>query len=326
MMLGKDRIAELRAIGKRHKLAAGSQTVPNSVAEIAAAQNKSPPVDPSATAVLPAPQRKKLPLKKAKRKAPRVVSDEEADESTEDGLVCKRKRTVVDEPPAVESAAPDFIENPPSASTPFESAGDVLVSNASVAEVAPEQLADTQISSQAAEELATSPPRLKTSLAVQTCEGRGEHQPPPPPPTPGLPTSLQEALKNFNARQHAMADENLPHIVAEGLKDHLEKVELDCRIYKEASSTAKAETDKVKCDMLMQGLEFSRVENALKDELRSVRDDKNELRRKLHDKVQETIELESKLVSLRKQVADVQAREEVNRKGSSSGQSRARSG
>jgi len=305
MMLGKDRIAELRAIGKLNKLATGSQTVPNSVAELAAAQDKSPLVGPPTTAAPPAPQRKKLSLKKAKRKAPRVVSDEEMDESTEDGLVCKRKRRVVVEPPAVENATPNFIEHPPNASTPFESAGDVLVSNASVAEAAPEQLADTQISSQVAEKLLTSPPRLETSLAIQTCEGGGEHQPPPPPSTPGLPTSLQEALKNFNARQRAMADENLPHIVAEGLKDHLEKVELDCRIYKEAANTAKVETDKVKCDMLLQGIEFSRVENALKDELKSVRDDKNELRRKLHDKVQETIDLESKLVPLRKQVAEL---------------------
>jgi len=54
------------------------------------------------------------------------------------------------------------------------------------------------------------------------------------------------------------------------------------------------------CGMLLQGIEFSRVENALKDELRIACDDKNELRRKLHDKVQETIDLESKLVPLRK--------------------------
>jgi len=112
-MLGKDRMAELRVIAKSHKLATGSQTVPNSVAEIAAAQGQSPPIDPSAAAALPAPQRKKLPLKKAKRKAPRVVSDEEADEGTEDGLVCKRKRRVVIEPPAIESAAPDYVDNPP---------------------------------------------------------------------------------------------------------------------------------------------------------------------------------------------------------------------
>jgi len=70
MMLRKDRIAELRAIGKLHKLAAGSQTVPNSVAELAAAQDKSPPVGPPTTAAPPAPQCKKLPLKKAKTKAP----------------------------------------------------------------------------------------------------------------------------------------------------------------------------------------------------------------------------------------------------------------
>ena len=59
------------------------------------------------------------------------MSDEETDEATEDGLICKRKR-VVAEPPAIESAAPDFIENPPSASTPFESAGEVPLSNALV--------------------------------------------------------------------------------------------------------------------------------------------------------------------------------------------------
>jgi len=77
MMLGKDRMAELRSIAKLHNLAAVSQTVLNSVAEIAAAQGQSPPVGPPAAAALPALQCKKLPLKKAKRKAPRVVSDEE---------------------------------------------------------------------------------------------------------------------------------------------------------------------------------------------------------------------------------------------------------
>ena len=157
MMLGKDRMAELRAIAKSHKLATGSQTVPNSVTEISAAQGQSPPVGPPTAAALPAPRRKKLPLKKAKRKAPRVVSDEEADESTKDGLVCKRKRGAVIEPPTIESAAPKYIENPPSASTPFESAGDVLASNASAAEAVPEQLADTQASSQAVAELPASP-------------------------------------------------------------------------------------------------------------------------------------------------------------------------
>jgi len=92
MMLGKERMAELRSIAKLHNLAASSQTILNSVAEIAAAQGKSPPVGPSTAAALPALERKKLLPKWAKRKAPMVVSDEEADESTEDGLICKRKR------------------------------------------------------------------------------------------------------------------------------------------------------------------------------------------------------------------------------------------
>jgi len=126
-MLGKGRLAELRAIARAHELAAGFQTIPNSVAEIAAAQGQSPPAGPTAAATLPAPQRKKLPLRKAKRKAPRVVSDEEADESTEDGLIYKRRRVAVSEPQAIESVVPNFIEDPPSASTPFESAGGVPV-------------------------------------------------------------------------------------------------------------------------------------------------------------------------------------------------------
>jgi len=46
MMLGKDRMAELRSIAKLHKLVAGSQTIPNSVAEAAAARGESPPVGP----------------------------------------------------------------------------------------------------------------------------------------------------------------------------------------------------------------------------------------------------------------------------------------
>ena len=231
------------------------------------------------------------------------MSDEEADESTEDGLVCKRKRRAVIEPPATENAAPDYVENPPSASTPFESAGNVLASNASVAETVPEQLADTQASSQAPTELPASPPRLETPLAIQPCEGGGEHQPPPPPPTSSLPTPLQEALKSFTVRLHAMADECRPQIVGEGLKGSLDKLEFDCRVHQEAASTARTKADKIKCDMMLQGLEFSRVENALNEELRSLRKDKKKLRKKLQDKLQDAVELESKLVPLREKIA-----------------------
>ena len=119
-----------------------------------------------------------------------MVPEEEEDESTEDGLVHKKKRATAAEPPAAEGTTPDYAENPPSASTPFESAGDVLASNVSVAEAIPEQLVDTQASSQPAAELPASPPRLETPLAIQPCEGGGENQPSPPPPTPALPAPL----------------------------------------------------------------------------------------------------------------------------------------
>jgi len=71
-------------------------------------------------------------------------------------------------------------------------------------------------------------------------------------------------------------------------------------------SIARAEADKIKCDMMMQGLEFSRVENALKEELRSLRKDKKELRKKLHDKLQDAVELESKIVPMRKRIAELE--------------------
>jgi len=109
-----------------------------------------------------------------------------------------------------------------------------------------------------------------------------------------------------------MVDECLPQIVGEGLKDFLEKFELDNWVNQEVASTVKVAVEKTKCDMLMQGLEFSRVENALKDELQSMRKDNKELRKKLHDKLQDAVELESKIVPLREKIV---ALEEAKKTG-----------
>jgi len=122
-MLGKEKMDKLRSIAKLHNLATGSQTIPNSVAEAAAAQGKSPPVGPSTVVALPAPERKKLPPKRGKRKAPRVVSNEEEDESTEDGLIHKRKRATAAEPQAAEGITPDYAENPPAPPHPSSPLG-----------------------------------------------------------------------------------------------------------------------------------------------------------------------------------------------------------
>ncbi|XP_068477058.1 predicted GPI-anchored protein 58, partial [Phaseolus vulgaris] len=164
LMLGKGKLAELRAITQTHKLATGSQTVPNSVVEIATAQGRSPPQGPTPPETLPAPQQKKLVLRKPKRKTPQVVQEDEDDEATEDGLVTKRTRVAPSSPPAlptptppspptptpsvqatplavalpvVEGSEPNFIENPPSASTPFVSAGEGPPSTTSIAGAAP---------------------------------------------------------------------------------------------------------------------------------------------------------------------------------------------
>jgi len=55
-MLGKGKLAELRALARIHKLASGSQIVPNLMVEIAAAQGRSPPQGPAPPEALPAPQ------------------------------------------------------------------------------------------------------------------------------------------------------------------------------------------------------------------------------------------------------------------------------
>ncbi|XP_068492206.1 classical arabinogalactan protein 9-like [Phaseolus vulgaris] len=218
LMLGKGKLAELRALAQTHKLASGSQTVPNSVVEIAAAQGRSPPQGPTPPEALPAPQRKKLILRKPKRKTPQVVQEdeEEDDEATEDGLITKRRRVAPSSPPAsaalptptppsppaptppvqavplaaalpaVEANEPNFMENPPSASTPFVSVGEGPPSIASIVEAAPGGDEGAHNSPIIITESPTSPPRQEAQPQQPIQEGGGENQhqaPPAPPPT-----------------------------------------------------------------------------------------------------------------------------------------------
>jgi len=131
-MLGKGKLAELRAIARSHKLAAGSQTVPNSVVEITAAQGKTPPQGPTSSGVLPAPERKKLVLRKPKRKAPQVVQEEkEDDEETKDGLITKRTRVATSTPPTLPTPIPPSPPAPlqPVQATPLAVAPPVVESS-----------------------------------------------------------------------------------------------------------------------------------------------------------------------------------------------------
>jgi len=218
-MLGKEQMARLRSIAKLHNLAAGSQTIPNSVAETAAARGKSATVGPTPPALV----QRELPLKKIKRKAARVISDEEEDESPQEESAFKRKRATAVEPFANEGVTFDYTENPPSASTPFGSADDAFPSNASAAGNYQEQLANTQTSPQPAAEQPSSPPHPEIALTIQPDEdGGGENQPTTPPPARTLPAPLQEALKSFTSHFNAIAveilEKRLPQVVGEALK------------------------------------------------------------------------------------------------------------
>jgi len=239
------------------------------------------------------------------------VSDEEEDESTEDRLICKRKTATVAEPPAAGGTSPNYTENPPSASTPFESVGDALPSNASAAGATQEQIADTQSSPQpVVAEPPISPPHPEAPLIIQSCEGGGENQPSTPPPAPALPALLEEALKAYAAHLSVITAESvekrLSKMVGEALKDSLSKYELDNRIQREEASTARAQVNKLNCDMMMKRLEFSQLENALKDELRSERNSNADLRQKLNAKLAEIIELEGKLVPQKVKIPELE--------------------
>jgi len=302
-MLGKDHIARLRSIAKRHQLAAGSQTVPNSIAEAAVARGELSPVGPPTLVAPPAPARKKLPPKRAKRKIPTVVSNEEEDESTEDGLVRKRNRATTTEPPAIESEGPDYAKNPPSTSTPFDSAGDTLPSNTSTVGAMLTQVVDVQSSPQPVVEPNISPPHPDVSLVVHAYEGGGVNQPSTPLPIPALPAPVEEVLKTHAAYLSAMTTEcvekRLYQTMGEALRGSLNQ-------YESEVGAAKEQVQQLKCDLTMRGLEFSRLENALKDELRNERRNSAELHKRLNDKLLGVDELESRLVPQREKIADLE--------------------
>jgi len=337
-MLGKGKLAELRAIARSHKLATGSQTVPNSVVEIAAAQGRSPPQGPTPPETLPAPQRKKLVLRKPKRKTPQVVQEEEHDEATEDDLVTKRTRVAPSSPPAlptpttpsplaptppvqatplavalpvVEGSEPNFIENPPSASMPFVSVGEGPPSTTCIAGAAPEGDEGGHNSPILITESPTSLPRQEAPLAQQTQEGGGEsqHQAPPAPPpatTSSRPSSVDEALKPFMAKLKMMV-EDLPLIVSKTVEESNKRLRDENSALQEENRLIRIEVEKLSCNLMVVEIDHSRLEDALSAELRGARKEASDLRQKLHLLAQEKIELESKLVPYKLKVANLEA-------------------
>ena len=313
-MLGKGKLAELSALARTHRLASGSQTVPNSVVEIAAAQGRSPPQGPAPPEALPAPQRKKLILRKPKRKTPQVVQEdeEEDDEATEDGLITKRRRVAPSSPPAppappalptptptptppsppaptppvqavpstvalpaVEANEPNFMENPPSASTPFVSAGEGPPSTASIAEAAPGGDEGAHNSPIIITESPTSPPHqeAQTQQPIQEGGGENQHQAPsalPPTAVANLSLAVQGIWGPFTAKLKMMA-KDLPSIITKAVESSNKKLQGDISILEEENRLIRIEAKKLSCNLMMAEIEHSRVEDAMSTELRVAR-------------------------------------------------------
>jgi len=310
--------------------------VPNSVVEIAVAQGKTPPQGPTPSGTLPAPQRKKLVLRSPKRKTTQVVQED--DEATEDDLVTKRTRVAPSSPSAlptptppsppaptqpvqatplaaaplvVESSDPNFMENPPNASTPFVSVGEGPPSTASIAGAALGEDEGAHNSPILITESPTSPPCQEAPLALQTQKGGGEsqHQTPPAPPATtnsNLPTSIEETLGPFTAKLKMMA-EDLPSIVSKAVKDSSKKLQDENSALKVSNLIIKTEAEKLSCNLMVMELDHSRLVDAMDAELRGARKKASDLRQKLHLQAQEKIELESKLVPYRLKVTNLEA-------------------
>jgi len=266
-----------------------------------------------------------------------VQEEEHDDEDTEDGLITKRIRVATSTPPTlqtptppsppaplqpvqatplaaappvVESSGPNYVENPPSASTPFVFVGEGPPSTTSIAGAALGEDEGAQVSPILITESPTSPPRLETPLPLQAQEGGGEsqHQTPPAPQASAssLPASFEETLRPFTAQLKAMA-EDLPLLVSRAVKASLKKLQEENSALKESNLMIRAEAEKLTCNLLMTAMEHSRLEDALDAELRNTRKEASDLRQKLHIQLQEKIDLESKLVPYRVKGADMEA-------------------
>ncbi|XP_068461680.1 WEB family protein At3g13190-like [Phaseolus vulgaris] len=203
------------------------------------------------------------------------------------------------------------MEDPPSASTPFVSAGEGPPSTASIAEAAPGGDEGAHNSPILITESPTSPPRQEAPLAQPNQEGGGESQhqaPSAPPPTAAasLPPLVKEVWGPFAAKLKMMA-EDLPSIITKAVKSSNKKLRDEISTLQEENRLIRIEAEKLSCNLMMAEIDHSRVEDAMSAELRVARKEASDLRQKLHLLAQEKIELESKLVPYRLKVANLEA-------------------
>jgi len=76
--------------------------------------------------------------------------------------------------------------------------------------------------------------------------------------------------------------EDLPLLVSRAMKDSLKKLQEENFELKESNLMIRAEAEKLTCNLLMNEMEHSRLEDALDAELRNTRKEASDLRQKLH--------------------------------------------
>jgi len=203
------------------------------------------------------------------------------------------------------------MENPPSASTPFVSAGEGPPSTASIAKAALGGDEGAHNSPILITESPTSPPRQEAQLHQPIQEGGGESQhqassAPPPTAAASLPPVVKEIWGPFTAKLRMMA-EDLPSIITKAVESSNRKLQDDISILQEENRLIRIEAEKLSCNLMMAEIDHSRVEDAMNTELRVAHKEASDLCQKLHLLAQEKIELESKLVPYRLKVADLEA-------------------
>jgi len=200
------------------------------------------------------------------------------------------------------------MEDPPSASTPYVSAGGGPPSNASTANIAPIGDEVAHNSPILITESPTSPPRQKAPAERPTQEGGGENQQAthPVPPQANLSLEVTRMWEPFSTKLKMMA-EDFPTIISRAVESSTRKLQDDLYALRTENNTIRIEAERLSCNLTLAEIEHSRVEDAISTELQVARKEATDLRHKVQLLAQKKIELENKIVPYRVKVADLEA-------------------
>ena len=154
--------------------------------------------------------------------------------------------------PVVEAAEPNFMENPPSASTPYVSAGGGPPSTASTAEAAPGGDEGAHNSPIIITESPSSPPRQEAPAQQPTQEGGGENQQQAPPvlPRANLSLEVKRVWEPFSAKLKIMA-EDFPSIISKAVESSSKKLQDDISVLQEENRLIRIEAEKLSCNLML---------------------------------------------------------------------------